>query len=192
MTLDERSSDMPVLITDRLLIRPVQLTDADAMFELKSDPLVTDQYGQLPHHEIGETRRWIGTGISDREERKSFIWAITMRADGDVIGECCFWNFDRDRKCAEVGYELRRDHWRQGLMMEALKALLYHGFEDLGLHRIEANPLAFNEASKNLLLRLGFKLEGTLRERVLFNGRFVDQMYYGLLRDDRAERKDGP
>jgi RimJ/RimL family protein N-acetyltransferase len=59
-----------------------------------------------------------------------------------------------------------------------------YGFIELGLHRIEACPLVDNEHSRRLLLRLGFGLEGNLRQRVLFRGVFHDQLYYGLLRDD--------
>jgi hypothetical protein len=50
----------------------------------------------------------------------------------------CFWNFDEDFHCGELGYELNRAHWRKGIMAEALPAVIAYGFNDLGLHRIEA------------------------------------------------------
>ena len=68
-------------------------------------------------------------------------------------------------------------------MTESLSAILNYGFLDLGLNRIEANPLALNEASQRLLLRLGFKPEGSLRQRVFFRGAYIDQLYFGLLRE---------
>lgn len=192
MTLDEGTADTSVLMTDRLIIRPVTLADAEAIFKFKSDKEVTDQYGQVPHRGIDETRAWIARSISDGEEGRSFAWSICMRDEDEVIGECCLWNFDGDRLCAEIGYELRRDRWRNGFMKEALTALISYGFSVLGLHRIEANPLGCNNASRRLLLDLGFVHEGTLRERVRFGGRFVDQMYYGLLQNEWMPCNDRP
>ena len=113
---------------------------------------------------------------------------MTLRNDDTVIGECCLWNFGQGHRCAEIGYELRSAHWGQGFMAEALSAVIAYGFDNMGLHRIEACPLASNTASQGLLLRLGFRREGTLKERVPFRGRFEDQLYYGLLRDDRNGR----
>ena len=58
-----------------------------------------------------------------------------------------------------------------------------YGFTDMDLHRIEALPPTFNEPSVKLLIKLGFKLEGRIRERVYFSGRFEDQLIFGLLED---------
>jgi ribosomal-protein-alanine N-acetyltransferase len=69
-------------------------------------------------------------------------------------------------------------------MAEALSAMLDYGFSDLGLHRIEAVPLAVNKPSHGLLCKLGFNYEGNLRQRHFFRGRFEDQFYFGLLKDD--------
>jgi ribosomal-protein-alanine N-acetyltransferase len=113
-------------------------------------------------------------------------WALTLGKDDTVIGECCLWNFGQGHRCAEIGYELRSSHWRQGLMTEALSAVLAYGFDEMGLHRIEATPLASNAASRGLLLQLGFRHEGTLRQRIPFRGRFEDQLYYGLMCSDRS------
>jgi RimJ/RimL family protein N-acetyltransferase len=69
-------------------------------------------------------------------------------------------------------------------MAEATSAILTYGFTELELHRVEANPLARNESSRSLLLKLGFTYEGNLRERIFFRGHFEDQHYFGLLRDE--------
>ncbi len=69
-------------------------------------------------------------------------------------------------------------------MAESVSAILSYGFAELGFHRAEANPLAGNESSRGLLLKLGFTYEGRLRQRVFFRGHFIDQDYFGLLKDD--------
>ena len=61
-------------------------------------------------------------------------------------------------------------------MVEAISAVVAWGFNELGLHRIEANPFAGNIPSRSLLLKLGFSYEGNLRERVYFRDHFEDQL----------------
>jgi [ribosomal protein S5]-alanine N-acetyltransferase len=188
MTLDGAFTHLATLSTDRLRIRQMRIEDAEAVFAFKSDIRVTDSYGQEPHGTMSETRAWIQRRIADYECRDSVFWVIVPKEADLAIGECCLWNFDGSFNCAEIGYELRSDHWNRGIMTEALTAVLNYGFDEMDLHRIEACPLVTNEASNRLLVKLGFKYEGTLRERQSFRGRFVDQMYYGLLRGDRMDQ----
>jgi ribosomal-protein-alanine N-acetyltransferase len=187
MTLDEAFSELATLKTPRLTIRPAVLSDAEAIFSFKSIEESTIGFGQEPHRALQQTKAWIERNLEDYRQRGSMLWVL---AYGDrVVGSCCYWNFGPGSKCAEIGYELHPDHWGAGIMREALEALIDYGFQDMELHRIEADPLATNERSCNLLLRLGFSREGVLRERVSFRGRFIDQAYFGLLRDDWMGRK---
>lgn len=188
--MDEIFECPATLPTDRLLLRPIQGDDAAALFTVRSDPRVTEQYGQGPDRSVEDTARWIRNVLDGFSKQESMAWALALD-DDTVIGECCLWNFGQGHQCAELGYELHSDHWRRGLMTEAVSAILAYGFNEMGLHRIEANPLASNTASQRLLLRLGFNLEGTLRERIPFRGGFEDQLYYGLLRDEWMRLSEG-
>lgn len=67
-------------------------------------------------------------------------------------------------------------------MTEGLRPILRYGFAVVGLNRIEACPFAENTASSRLLLRLGFRYEGRMRQRALFRGRYSDQLWYGMLK----------
>ena len=69
-------------------------------------------------------------------------------------------------------------------MTEAMSAILTFGFSELGLHRVEAVIDIANERSKNLLLKLGFTYEGILRQRFPFRGQFLDEHFFGLLKDE--------
>ncbi len=75
-------------------------------------------------------------------------------------------------------------------MNEALYVVLDHGFNAMGLNRIEANPLSINIASQNVLTRLGFKHEGTLRQRHFLEGQWYDEMWFGLLGEEWANRSN--
>jgi len=184
VAIDAAFNHFPILATKRLDLRQIQSTDAEAFFAVKSDPEVTSCYGQEHHQSIDDTRAWIQRMQSSYERRDSIFWCIELKDEDKVIGACTFWNFGPGFHCAEVGYELSRAYWRQGIMTEALSAVLTFGFAELGLHRIEAAPLARNSSSRLLLLKLGFKYEGNLRQRAFFRGRFEDDHYFGLLKDE--------
>lgn len=189
MKLDKDFAHPPSFTTKRLRIRPMKLTDVKALFEFKSDQAVTESYGQEPKS-ISEVRAWVRDRIPSPKRHDSIFWVFTPKTSDSAIGSCCFWNFDPSFHSAELGYELHPAHWGKGMMTEALRPVLDYGFGGLGLYRIEACPLAGNESSKNLLAKLGFKYEGNLRQRVFFRGRHIDQLYYGLLREEWSSPAD--
>jgi [ribosomal protein S5]-alanine N-acetyltransferase len=184
MTIDAAFTHFPTLTTQRLRLRQVEPSDTDALFAFKSDAEVTHAYGQEPHASPADSLAWIQRLRTDYERRDALFWALTLKAEERVIGECLFWNFDPAFHYAELGYELHPTYWHQGLMAEAVTAILSFGFGELGLHRVEANPLAENETCRKFLLKLGFTHEGTLRQRVFFRGSYLDQLYFGLLEDE--------
>lgn len=181
MTLEEAFKGLPTFATDRLRVRPLRESDAEAIFAIKGNPLATEPYGAEPHGSLHETERWVKDRLTDYQIRDSMLWVLSPKEKDEAIGSCCYWHFDVESKSAEVGYELHPEYWHQGLMLEALAPVLAFGFGGIGLHRIEACPLAENKSSNNLLHKLGFEFEGTLRQRVLFRGRFIDLHYYSLL-----------
>ncbi len=189
MTLAEAFRNLSTLETARLRIRPLDRRDVEAYFEIKSDPEVTNRYCLEPDKSFNETKIWVEKRLEDYAKRNVTYWVFTLRENDKAIGGCCFWNFDPTLRCAELGYELARAYWNLGLTSEALPVILTYGFVDMDLHRIEALPLAFNEPSVKLLRKLGFKLEGTIRERVYFRGRFEDQLMFGLLKDEWMNRR---
>ena len=111
-------------------------------------------------------------------------WCVTVKGEDKLIGACTLWNLDRAYHHGEIGYELLPAYERQGLMTEAVSAILTFAFTELGLHRVEATPFADNLPSKSLLLRLGFSYEGTLRQRHFFRDHYKDQLYFGLLKEE--------
>ncbi len=188
MSIDAAFMSFPVLTTNRLRLRQIQPADAEALFEIRSDHEVRKAYGQEPYQSLEEAQAFIQRLQTDYNRREAIFWCITLKGADTLIGSCTFWNFSPDFQCAEIGYELHRAYWRQGIIAEALPAILAYGFTTLGLHRIEANPFASNAASINLLRKLGFMYEGTLRERHFFRDHFEDQLYFGLLADEWREQ----
>ena len=179
----------PDLETERLELEQVTLNDLEAMYEIKSNPEVTHQYCREPHTSMIQTESWIRILLDDYRERKTLFWKIVEKGEDRIAGSITLWNLDLGSSVAEVGYELHPDFWKKGIMRESLDCVLRWTFENFGLNRVEACPIQGNSSSAGLLERAGFKLEGTLRERVFFGGRFLDQYYYALLRKDWIRMK---
>jgi [ribosomal protein S5]-alanine N-acetyltransferase len=187
MPLDAAFSSFPLLSTNRFHLRQIQPSDAEAFFQIKSDAEVTSSYGREPHRSLLDTKAWLQLVQDTYAQREGLLWAITHKTRDLPIGSCTYWHLDPESHCAEIGYELNRTAWGQGIMSEVLPTVISYGFKELGLNRIEATPLAKNARSSKVLLKLGFTHEGTMRQRVLFRGVYEDLMYFGLLMTEWTE-----
>ena len=116
------------------------------------------------------------------EGRTHNRWGIVQRADSRLIGTCGYHKWEKAYFRAEIGYDLSPDCWGQGYMTEALRAVMRHGFERMGLNRIDALVYIKNDRSIQLLQRLGFKQEGLLRDYICLDGIFFDHFLFALLR----------
>jgi len=184
MTIDAAFTTFPTLTTNRLQLRQVRSTDAEALFAIRSDHEVMEFYGQEPHQSLADTYKMIQRLQSFYEQREAIFWCVTLKGEDTVIGTCTLFSFNFDFHYAETGYELNPTYWRQGITSEAMSAVLTYGFTELDLHRIEADVAPDNTRSKNLLLKLGFTFEGNLRQRYFFRGQYEDEYYFGLLKDE--------
>jgi ribosomal-protein-alanine N-acetyltransferase len=187
-TVDDMFTTFPRLETPRLVLRQIQPADAEALFATFSDEAVMEFYGDMPHRSVADSLELIRRQQGWYARREGIRWGITRRGEDEVIGSCGLFNFDEGAQRAETGYELRQAHWRQGIMSEALAAMLTFAFGEQGLHRVEAVVDDVNERSKGLLRSLGFTHEGTLRQRFFFRDRFWDEHYFGLLWEEWQAR----
>lgn len=170
---------LPVLDTPRLRLRAIGPADAEAMYPVLSDADLMTWWSCAPHTDIAQTRDYLTYTPADDGMRS---WAITLHGDDRAIG----WVTTRQQRPGvnEVGYILAREHWGTGIAGEALSRLL-----DLLLlverrRRIYADVDPDNAASRALLERLGFRLEGHLRAEWETHIGVRDTVIYGLLRDE--------
>ena len=183
MPIEEVFITFPKLETERLILRQIQDDDVDALFTVFSNPEVT-AFGDKLHHSREESQAFFQKLQAWYRQRENVEWGITCKGDDTLIGTCGFYNFDEGFHRADIGYELRPDYWRQGLMSEALTTILTFAFTTMGLHRIDAVVHEGNERSQGILRKLGFVHEGTLRQRFFLQDHFLDEYYYGLLKDE--------
>ncbi|MBA2678871.1 MAG: GNAT family N-acetyltransferase [Ktedonobacteraceae bacterium] len=189
MTIDAAFTSFPTLTTGRLLLRQIRPDDVKALFAILSDEETMKYYGSAPHRSLDESSEEIKDALDHYAQRESLRWAITLRGEDTFLGSCTLFHFDEGYHRGEIGYELHRDFWGQGITSEAVAAVLTYSFSELELHRVEALIDIANERSKGLLLKLGFTYEGYLRQRYYQDGQFLDEHYFGLLRDEWQKKK---
>jgi len=175
------------LHTDRLLLRPLRETDAEALFAIFSDARVM-RYWSTPAWTSHEPAREMIASDLAQTTTDHLHLGVELTASGLLLGTCSLFGINHTCRRAEVGYGLGSFAWGQGYMHEALVALLDFGFGELDLNRIEADIDPRNSASARTLERLGFTKEGYLRERWIVGGEVSDTALYGLLRREWMEQ----
>jgi len=107
-----------------------------------------------------------------------------LEKDDKVIGEVSLKSIKWFNRKAEVSIFIIPEYQRQGMAKSALKLLMKHAFDTFNLHRLEAEVFEYNAVSKSLIEKLGFKLEGVLREARYYNGKYWDILKYSILEDE--------
>ena len=182
---------LPTLRADRIVLRWIEESDLDALYQVFAHPDVT-RYWSTPPFERPEEAELLLHDIRTRfAQRELFQWGIARAEDDVLIGTVTLHRMDLSNRRAEVGFALAREAWGHGLMREALTTLIAFAFDDLRMHRLEADVDPDNDASLGLLERLGFQREGYLRERWIVAGAIRDTVLLGLLEREWRERMAG-
>ena len=167
--------------TDRLLLRPFRLEDVDDVFGYAVDPewgryLSSPPMPYLRKHAEEFLERQTQT---PRDEPPT--WAIVL--EGKVVGGVGI-GIKAEHATGELAYSLAKRHWGKGLVPEAARAVMEWGFRERELAKVWAHADARNAASQRVMQKLGMTYEGTLRRHLRIRGEQVDDVYYGLLREE--------
>lgn len=175
---------IPELRGERVTLRPLCRSDAEAMFACWSDPEVR-RYADLPDMpSAAEAGEMIGI-LNDLSLTEDGIrWGIEAE-NGRLIGSCGlnWWQLEGAYR-GEIGCELARSFWGQGYMREAVALLMAYAYAVIGLNRLEALTDSRNVRAGRLFQSLGFRLEGTLKQYRHTDSGFVDADMYALLRHE--------
>lgn len=156
-------------------------TDAPALLALRSNEQVARYVDREPEQSVGEVLALIRKVTKAAADNTGINWTIARPEDDALLGTIGFWRLVPEHHRAEIGYGLHPSYWQQGLMSEALAAVLDFGFRTLRLHSVEANVNPHNAASIRLLEKHGFRREAYFREDYYFRGKFLDSAIYSLL-----------
>ena len=154
-----------VITTDRLVLRPPTLADAEPIFRgYAQDPEVTRYLIWRPHRSIEEMEAFLRTCIDGWERGDSLQWVITRKTDDAVIGMLAA-RIEGHR--VSVGYVLARAEWGKGYVPEALRAAIDVLWSRPGIYRIWAVCDVENQASARVMEKVGMAREGVLKRYIL-------------------------
>lgn len=167
--------------TARLLLRPHRLEDVDDIFEFARDPewgryLMKPPMPYRKEHAVEFVARRILASWSE-----SPGWALVL--EGKVVGGIGI-EIDVEHATGALGYSLTKEHWGRGLTVEAALAVIDWGFGERGLAKVYAVADARNGQSQRVMEKLGMTREGKLRGHQMLRGERIDDVYYGLLREE--------
>jgi [ribosomal protein S5]-alanine N-acetyltransferase len=176
--------EFPVIDLGDYILR--EKTDADILdfFTYYSDPEVNKHIlCDIPRNEE-EARRELYYWRNIFYLNDGIYFAIARKDTNQLIGSIGLTSQNNYHRRIEISYDLAKEYWRQGISSKAIKEVARYGFEILQMNRIEAFTATGNIASKNLLIKNGFELEGTLRQHRYHKGNYVDAYVFSLLRGD--------
>jgi RimJ/RimL family protein N-acetyltransferase len=180
----------PTITTSRLLLRPLNEADLEALLGYRNDP------------EVARYQSW--TKITPKEAQafveqaaaavpgpgRSLVFAITLPESGLLIGDCIL-KISEDGQQGEIGFTLSPLYQGQGYGVEAVQGLLDYAFGTLKLHRIVAVTDARNTPSAKLLERLGMRREGHLLQSRQVRGSWRDELVYAMLQSEWQQARGG-
>ena len=173
-------------------LEPIRREHAELFWEIAKNDL-EDIFRWIPYSmkTPEDFRRLIDTAFAEQERGESVVFATVERSSGRVIGSTRFMNIDRINRRVEIGSTWIAPQWqRTGVNTEAKYLMLRHAFDVWKCMRVELKTDALNQKSRNAILRIGAKEEGTLRRHLLtWTARARDTVYFSILDHEWSEVK---
>ncbi|WP_271810268.1 GNAT family N-acetyltransferase [Clostridium beijerinckii] len=176
---------MEDLFTDRLILRTWKEEDYEDLYEYAKSELVGPNAGWMPHKDEDESKKIIKIFIKNNE-----TYAIVLKSENKVIGSIGLHDRKPDNNLLklnqkEVGYVLNPRYWGKEIVPEAVKSLVDYGFNKLNLELIWCAHFDFNNNSKRVIEKCGFKYKFKKLERLkLLNNKEVTTLYYCIFRTE--------
>jgi len=176
--------------SERLSLRPLAADHLADLMAVNGDERVTRFVPYATWTSSADAQAWHDRMQTLCAGGTAHQLVLLRRLDGRAIGTLLLFKHDEASRRIELGYALGHDCWGQGLMREAVEAACAHAFGEMDIRRIEAEVNPANGASCALLERVGFTLEGWLRQRWTGKGAIYDTHLYGLLVGEWSVRRD--
>lgn len=180
-----RHNGTQIIETERLILRRFEYKDADDMLKYWiSDPGIQAMYCEPIYETKESVIELLNKYISSYEKLDYYRWAVILKETNECIGQAAFFLVNSESNFGEIEYCIGSDFQRRGLATEATQAIIKFGFENINLHKIQICHREDNPASKKVIEKCGFKYDGTLRDFFYIDGKYLDRLYYSILKDE--------
>ncbi|RSD25391.1 GNAT family N-acetyltransferase [Mesobacillus subterraneus] len=184
MRTEDIYGNLPVMETERMILRKITLGDIDDIHAYASNPEVSKYVFWNAHQSRADTEEYVKAVLSLYEQGKLAPWGIHFKEDHKLVGTADFVSWQPQHKTAEIGYALSQDYWGKGIATEAARELIRFGFKNMDLVRIQAKCLVANKGSERVMEKAGMTYEGILRKYVLIKGIHYDVKMYSIVKED--------
>lgn len=172
----------PVLTTARLRLEPLGPEHLEGTWTALQNPETMRLTGTHATFSRPQIESWLA-GLAATYGRAD--WAIILDSDGSHIGEVVLNDYDPDNR--SIGFRIglnANSRFGRGYGTEATRAVVAHAFDVMGVHRISLEVYAFNPRAQRVYEKCGFRVEGRLRDALLWNGEWIDAVVMGMLSTD--------
>jgi RimJ/RimL family protein N-acetyltransferase len=173
------------ITTKRLILREFKGDDWPDVLAYQSDPLYL-RYYEWTERTPEAVQEFVRMFLAHQQAqpRTKFQLAVTLKQSNQLIGNCGIRMEAVDATEADLGYELAPAYWGNGYATEAARAIVEFGFTELRVHRIWSECVADNVGSTGVLRKVGMQLEGRLRDKQYYKGRWWDTLLFAILEDE--------
>ena len=163
-----------------------RMSDAESVAKNINDKNIYRNTFTIPYpYTLKDAKQWLCEIINNRRKKISESAVFAIEINGQAVGAISINKIKQEHK-AEIGYWLGEKYQGKGIMTQAIKEITKYGFKELKLRRIYAQVFPFNEGSKKVLEKNGYKFEGTLKKGVKKNGKFFDCCIFAKTRNKKA------
>jgi RimJ/RimL family protein N-acetyltransferase len=173
--------EKPTLQGEMLVLRPVRADDADAMWDMVSDPEAMRLMGQTHVYTREEVESWCASVAAEPDR---IDLAVTIGDADEYLGEIVLSHIDQAAKSGRLRLAMRPKYRGRGYGTEAISLVLGLAFDGLGLHRVEIDVLSINARAKSIYENVGFQVEGRRRDAYRDGDRWCDGIVMSLLDDE--------
>ncbi len=164
---------IPIIKKKNFILRPFKKGDEFSLKENINNKKIAKNTKRIPYpYTLKDAKNWIKKNLKEYKKKKPKIINFVIEIDGKVAGSVGFSEIEAFK--AEISYWLAEKYWNRGIMTEAVKLITKYGFKKLKLKRIYARVFKFNQASKRVLEKGGYKLEGLMKKDVQKDGKYFN------------------
>lgn len=178
---------MSIIYSERMRLRAVEREDLKSFHVWLNDPEVTRGLALYLPLSMADEESWFNFISQRNPNERPFSIEIKKGKNWKLIGNCGFHALETQNRCGEVGIVIGdKSEWNKGYGAEAMRLMQKHGFETLNLHRVFLRVYSDNIRAVRSYEKVGFVLEGRLREANYKNGKYEDVLLMGILRAEWA------
>ncbi|MGN1401728.1 MAG: GNAT family N-acetyltransferase [Bacillus sp. (in: firmicutes)] len=189
ITMEDIYRDLPIMETDRLLLRRLRLEDKEDLYKYASNKDVSKYVTWDPHASITDTMGYIHFIEKQYDHHRIAPWGIEHKEKRQLIGTVDFVDWQPIHRTAEIGYVISHEYWGQGIATEAASELISFGFKKMDLIRIQARCVEENRPSRRVMEKCGMLYEGTLRKGMTLNQVPSNICIYSILKEEYESKE---